>query len=119
MGLPWYPGSVVSSLPGITMPDTYAPSYSAIAAAEVGGVASQAEHNKCMKYAHLDCSHLFTPIASGVFGSETLKFLKELGHRLKQTSYLLQRLSVAVQCGNAASVMGSVGQHSVEDFVFL
>ena len=68
-----------------------------------------------------------TPIAiettSGDFGSETLKFLKELGYRLKQTSgecstnsYLLQRLSVAVQRGNAASVMGSSGQDAVEDF---
>ena len=60
---------------------------------------------------------------SGAFGSRTLKFLKELGHRLKQTSrecnaysymYLLQRLLVAVQQENAASIMGSVGQHSVE-----
>ena len=81
---------------------------------------------KCVKYAHLDHNHIFTPIAietSGVYGSETLKFLKELGHRLKQTSgecnaysYLLQRLSVAVQRGNATSVMGSVDQHAVEDF---
>ena len=84
------------------------------AAAEAGAVAYQAEHKKCVKYAHLDHHHIFTPIAietSGVYGSETLKFLKELGHRLKQASgecnaysYLLQRLSVAVQRGNAASV---------------
>ena len=83
------------------------------AAAEAGAVANQAEHKKCVKYAHLDHHHIFTPIAietSGVYGSETLKFLKELGHRLKQASgecnaysYLLQRLSVAVQRGNAAS----------------
>ena len=68
--------------------------------------------------AHLDHSHILTPIAietTEVFGLETLKFLKELGHRLKQTSgecnaypYLL---SVAVQRGIAASAMGSV-----EDF---
>ena len=81
-----------------------------------------------MKYAaHLDHNHIFTPIAietSRVFGSETLKFLRELGHCLRQASgecngysYLLQRLSVAVQRGNAASVMGSVGQHAVEDFI--
>ena len=70
-----------------TCPDTYAPSYSAFAAAEAGAVANQAEHKKCVKYAHLDHNHIFTPIAnetSGVYGSQTLKFLKELGHCLKQ-----------------------------------
>ena len=70
-------------------------------------MANQAEHKKCVMYAHLDQNHIFMPIAietSGVFGSETLKFLRELGHRLRQASgecnaysYLLQRLSVAVQ----------------------
>ena len=48
---------------------------------------------------------------------------RELDHHLRQASgecnvgsYLLQRLSVAVQCGNAASIMDSVGQHAVVDF---
>ena len=122
--VPWQCGKLL--VWDVTCPDTYAPSYSAFAAAEAGAVANQAEHKKCVKYAHLDHNHIFTPIAietSGVYGSETLKFLKELGHRLKQTSgecnaysYLLQRLSVAVQRGNATSVMGSVDQHAVEDF---
>ena len=55
-------------------------------------------------------------------GRRLLKFLKELSHRIKQASgecnaytYLLQRLSVAMQQGNAASVMDSVDQHAVED----
>ena len=70
--------------------------------------------------------HIFTPIAiesSVVFGTNTLKFLKDLGHRLKLASgessaypFLLQRLSGAVQCGNAASVMGSVGSEQTEEF---
>ena len=55
-GLPWYSGSVVSSLPG-TCSDTYAPSYSAIAATYAGGVANQAEVKKCVKYVHLDHNH--------------------------------------------------------------
>ena len=48
---------------------------------------------------------------------------RELDHHLRLASgecnaysYLLQRLSVAVQCGNAASIMDSVGQHAVVDF---
>ena len=50
---------------------------------------------------------------SGVYGQRTTDFLKELGHRLRQVSgeansfqYLAQRLSVAIQRGNSASVMG-------------
>ena len=44
-----------------------------------------------------------------------MAFLKDLGHRLarvtgeeKSTTYLLQRLSVAVQWGNTASVLGTI-----------
>ena len=69
------------------------------------------------------------PIAietSGVFGSETSKFLKELGHRLKQTSgecnaysCLPQRLSVAVQRGNATSVMSSVARMQWKTFFYM
>ena len=55
-----------------TCPDTSAPSYSAIAAAEVGGVANQAEHKKYVKYAHLDHSHIFTPIAIEEFLGQRL-----------------------------------------------
>ena len=103
-----------------TCPDTYAPSYATIAVAEAGAAANQEERKKQLKYAHLGPGHIFTPIAiesSGVFGTETLKFLKDLGHHLKLASgessaypFLLQRLSGAVQCGNAASVMGSLAQ---------
>ena len=43
----------------------------------------------------------------------TTEFLKELGHRLRiceanSYAYLTQRISVAVQRGNAASVLGTI-----------
>ena len=63
----------IAKLKEATCPDTYAPPYSAIAAAEAGGVASQAEHKQGVKYAHLDHNHIFTPIAIEtpvVFGSD-------------------------------------------------
>ena len=63
-------------------------------------------------------SHFFVSIAfetSGVIGPKSRLFLKELGHRIKlstgelrSAAFLLQRLSVAVQRGNAASVLGSI-----------
>ena len=51
----------------------------------------------------------------GAFGHQSLSFIKDLGRRLKYATdepksqqYLLQRLSVAIQRGNAASVLGSL-----------
>ena len=81
-------------------------------------MAKQAKQLKRAKYAHLDSSHHFIPVAvetSGALGAEALKFLQELGRRLRQVTgepkslqFLLQRLLVAVQRGNAAAVLGSV-----------
>ena len=69
----------------------------------------------------------FTPVAietSEVYGQKTTDFLKELGHRLRQVSgeansfqYLAQRLSVAIQRGNSASVMGTMNGDDEEFFV--
>ena len=101
-----------------TCPDTFAPSYSASATSEAGAVATQAEERKEAKYVHLNSVHTFTPVAietSGVFGPKTMRFVRELGQRLERvtgearsTNYLVQRLSVAVQRGNSASVLGTM-----------
>ena len=82
-------------------------------------MAALAERSKQEKYAALNQHYNFTPVAietGGPFGPETFVFLRELGCRLKQVtgeaksfSYLRQSLSVAVQRGNAAAVMGTMG----------
>ena len=100
-----------------TCPDTFAPSYLPSAASDVGAVAAAVEVRKRRKYSHLDQGHFFVPVAietAGVFGPETMDFIQELGRCLQLVSadhnsfaYLIQRLSVAVQRGNAASVLGS------------
>ena len=53
--------------------------------------------------------------SSGVFGPQSLTFVKELGRRLRyQTGekkagiYLIQWLSIAVQLGNAISILGGL-----------
>ena len=61
----------------------------------------------------------FTPVAIetlGAIGPRSMLFLRDLGRRIalesgepRSTDYLLQRLSVAVQRGNAASVRGGMG----------
>ena len=63
-------------------------------------------------------THSFVPVAIetlGAIGPRSLVFLRELGRRVRRqtgnilaTSSLLQKLSVAVQRGNAATVMGGL-----------
>ena len=85
---------------------------------KVGEVAAQAEQRKCAKYCDLPRTHTFVPVAietAGVFGQRTMQFLQELGRRVRQqsvdtnaTSFLFQRLSVAIQRGNSTSVLGGL-----------
>lgn len=103
-----------------TCPDTLAPSYRTMATINTGAVAAAAEVRKEAKYSCLDRGHSFTPVAIetlGAIGPKSLAFLKDLGRRIRQQTgeskalpYLLQRLSVAVQRGNSASVLGSLGE---------
>ena len=79
-----------------------------------------AESRKHNKYKDLKDNYLFTPIAMetfGSFGQESLKFIKDLGKRIQENtgdkhaiSYLIQSLSMTVQRGNAASILGTVGE---------
>ena len=124
--VPWKNGKLL--VWDATCPDTYAPSYFAFATSEAGAVAAQAEERKCSKYCHLLSIHSFAPVAfetSGAIGPRTSEFLWQQGRRLRQvtgevksTTYLLQRLSVAIQRGNAASVMGTISHSAdLEDFL--
>ena len=102
----------------MTSQDTFAPSYSANATREAGAVAVLAEERKVTKYVNLTLEHLFSPITvetMGVLGPRTKALRRDLGQQVTQTTgeeaattYLVQRLSVAVQHGNCAlSVMGT------------
>ena len=63
-------------------------------------------------------THWFSPLAietMGAMGPKSMALLWEVGRRVaaesgepRSTDYLLQRLSVAVQRGNCASVLGSI-----------
>ncbi len=100
-----------------TCPDTFASSYESRATLEAGGVASLVEERKSAKYAHLAPQFIIQPVAietSGAIGPSTLSFLEKLGRRIhlatgdpRSTQFLLQRLSVVVQRGNTAAILGS------------
>ena len=120
--VPWRNGKLL--IWDATSPDTFASSYSSLASADAGLVAARAEELKEAKYAFLVPHHIFTPVAietGGVVGPQSLAFIRELGRRLELVTgdansfvHLLQRLSIAVQQGNAASILGSI-DHSLPD----
>ena len=124
--VPWEYGKLL--VWDVTCTDTFAPSYQAKATSEAGAVAALAESKKRTKYCNLDPSHFFQPVAvetSGSFGPETFAFLKELGRRVRRATgemrsfpFLIQRLAVAIQRGNCACVMGSLGSDSNPDDFF-
>ena len=118
--IPWSSGRLL--VWDATCCDTFAASNIHTAVTEPGAVAAHAENIKVSKYSHLDSSYLFVPVAvetCGAFGPNAQDFLRDLGRRVKTATlednayqYLVQRISVAVQRGNAASVLGSLGDQS-------
>lgn len=109
---PWYRGQ--SLLWDVTVVDTVASSNVTLTSNQYGAAADQAERNKHNKYIDLKQNYAFTPIAFESFGSagpETELFLKKLGKLMKRNSgepraldYLLQRISIAIQRGNAVCI---------------
>ena len=87
------------------------------AVAEAGVVPVQVEILKNVKFTYLDSAYMFVPEPEETcrsFGPQTKAFIRKLGCWLKSTSdasshqHLIQRISVAVQSGNAVSVRGSL-----------
>ena len=124
--VPWKCGRVL--VWDVTCADTLTPSHRQLASREAGAVAASAEQHKKSKYAHLEATYHFVPIAVEtlvVVGEEGSIFFKDQGRHIADVTqeqqshqFLLQRvsnLSIAVQRGNVASVLGSLvqGERSV------
>ena len=98
--------------------DTLAPSHQTLTAREPRAVAVDGESKKHSKYAHLEPTHHSVPVAVeklGALGPEASFLLKEIARRIslargeeRAHEFLLQRVAVAVQRGNATSVLGSM-----------
>ena len=113
--IPWSRGKCLTW--DVTVPDTYAASHISRTSSTPGAAADKAAELKRNKYQSLLQTHLFVPVAietSGVLNHEALEFLQELGRRIeeqtgdsKETTYLFQRVYVAIQRGNAISFAGT------------
>ena len=79
MAFQWFPGKRGDSLCAMQHVDTLARSHLSIAERGPGLVAADAESQKRKKYSSFGAKYFFVPIACeflGVFGAETLSFLK-------------------------------------------
>ena len=84
---------------------------------QAGGAAESAADRKDIKYSELARSNIFVPIACETLGpisSKALYFLSELGRRItsvtgdiRETNFLFQRISVALQRLNCVCFKGS------------
>ena len=111
-----------------TCVNTIARSHLGISSSKAGSLSAAAEEKKTKKYLSLSDTFLFTPIAIetlGPWGPDATSFISELGRRLsaatgdpRSGAFLKQKISMAVQRGNASCISGSFprGSATSEDF---
>ena len=95
----------------VTVSDTYSNSYITDTATTASAAANRAADNKTAKYQELAKTHQFASIAietGGTWNEKAVEFISEVGRRIteitkehQKTMFLFQRISVALQRGNA------------------
>ena len=122
-------GPRVKAQSGITHAhDTTCQSYIAGTSKKAGKAAEEAEQAKFNLYSELAADFNVVPVATETFGSwgpGGLKFIGQIGDRIatrtgekRSRYYLLQRISMAIQKGNVASIVGTVPDHRKLDEIF-
>ena len=104
-----------------TVVDTLAPSYVDAGSLTSGGAGARAEALKLHKYRDLTANYIVAPLAFETLGGPgpaTRTLLDSVGHLIEEATgcrrareYLLQRLSLDVQRGNAAAIMGTMAAY--------
>ncbi len=127
--IPWMNGQTL--VWDATCSDTLAPSHIQTSEKEAGIVAENAAKRKLSKYKEIvEDGHHFLPFAVETLGpwcQEAINFISILGKKItnetgeqRATSFLRQRISIAIQKGNAACIMGTIPScRSLEDIFYL
>ena len=125
--IPWDSGKPL--LWDFTCVDTTAASHLNSTAACAGAAAVSVESIKNAKYKDTTKQYRFMPVAVetfGAWGPQGLRLIKQIGSKIskltgesRSTSFLFQRISVAVQRGNAASIYGTFPASQALDEIFL
>ena len=101
-----------------TVPDTYAESHiDHQTARKACSAANKAAENKIVKYGALSVSHIFLPVAvesAGAWNQSATELIQEIGRRItavtedtRETVFLFQRLSIALQRGNTVAFLAT------------
>lgn len=116
--IPWQKGRCL--VWDATCVSTFASCHVSVTQQSAGAGAEAAARRKRLKYASLEPIYEFVPFAVetlGPWGSEAKQLVQNLGRRLRARGrdprsgwYLAQQISLAIQRGNAASVLGTFGQ---------
>lgn len=118
--VPWRYGKPLAW--DVTCRDTFAPSYLKRSSVSPGSVVLAAENEKENHYRSIASSHNFVPIAvetSGIIGPSALQIFKQISRRLREMNgdplanyHIKQQVSVCIQRGNAASILGTINHYS-------
>ena len=91
-----------------------------------GVLACALEEQKCRKYSSLLSSYIFAPVCIetlGAWGESARYLIRKISARVREatgeprlTTFLIQRLAIDVQRGNAASVMATLTLPSSRDW---
>src|SRR5882757_5984838 len=114
--IPWEHGKCLAW--DFTCPDTVAPSHLSDSTVAAGSAARAAESLKRNKYIEIATTHAFVPVAIetlGTWGGEAAALVTEIRRRqavatgeVRAGFFLRQRISIALQRGNAISVLGTI-----------
>ena len=120
--VPWQEGR--AALWDVTVRDTLADSYIASTSLVAGSAAEEAARQKEVKYSQLTGTYLFYAVALETLGpmcESGRTFISELGRRTAQvtsdqreTQFLFQRISVAVQRYNSVCIAGTFTDMALE-----
>ena len=113
--IPWASGKPLAW--DVTVPDTYEDSNIHDTAIQAGAASDRAAINKCAKCRTLENSHIFFPVSietGGSWNESAIELVQEIGKRItvvtegsRETSFLFQRLSLALPRGNVVSFLGT------------
>lgn len=123
--VPWKLGRCIAW--DATCPDTFAKSHVSASSTGAGSAAASAESAKLQKYTDIISGVDFVPFAietSGVWGEEASSLVNDIGRRIsavthdrRSTIFLRQRISIAVQRGNAFCVLGTFPRGNQSDII--
>ena len=110
--LPWARGKPMAW--DVTVPDTYAESHISSTVVKAHAAAHRAAQNKTEKYASLAICP-FAIETAGAWQETAIEVTQEIGRRItvvtedtRETEFLFQRLSMALQRGNAVSFQNTM-----------